>query len=342
MSRFTPRPPAGARATVPLGGSGLRVHPIGLGCMGMSQFYGAADRTESIATIHAAIDLGADFFDTSDVYGAATPVPGQPNRGFGHNERLLGEAVRGRRDEVVIGTKFSAKPGERGMTFDGRPEYVASACDASLTRLGTDRIDVYYYHRLDPGVPVEETVGAMADLVTAGKIRAIGLSHVPAEILRRAAAVAPVSALQSEYSLWERALEAEVLPVCRRLGITLVPYSPLGRAALTGKVVSGTEFDAADFRSTVPKFQRENLVRNLEPVAALREFADRRGATSGQVALAWLLAQSMDVAPIPGTKRVAYVRENLGATAVPLSADDVAELSRLFDPAAIHGGQYAS
>ncbi|HEY2057289.1 MAG TPA: aldo/keto reductase [Amycolatopsis sp.] len=329
-------------ATVPLGDSGLRVRPIGLGCMGMSQFYGDADRAESIETIRAAIDLGVDFFDTADVYGAATPVPGQPNRGFGHNERLLGEAVRSRRDEVVIGSKFSARPGGSESTFDGSPEYVRAACDASLARLGTDRIDVYYYHRLDPGVPVEETAGAMADLVTAGKVRALGLSHLPADLIRRAAAVAPISVLQSEYSLWERTIEAEVLPACRRLGITLVPYSPLGRAMLTGTIGRDTTFSGADFRSTVPKFQGDNFAHNLRPVEALRAFSEQRGCTPGQVALAWLLAQPMDVAPIPGTKRIAYARENLGATAVPLSADDVAALNVLFAPSAIRGAQYGS
>jgi aryl-alcohol dehydrogenase-like predicted oxidoreductase len=332
----------GSRATVVLGHSDMRIRPIGLGCMGMSQFYGAADPAESVRTIRAALDLGVDFLDTSDIYGAATAAPGQANLGFGHNENLLRTALAGRRDDVVLGTKFSARPTPDGVVFDGRPEYVAEACDASLRRLGTDRIDLYYYHRLDPKVPIEDTVGAMAELVVAGKVRAIGLSNVEADIIRRAAAVHPVSALQSEYSLWERGVEADVLPACRQLGITLVPYSPLGRAMLTGRITSGTSFGEADFRSTVPKFQGENFDHNLRLVEQLRKFAAEKGYTPGQVALAWLLAQPLDVAPIPGTKRIAYVRENSQATGVPLSADDVALLSAMFDPALVKGERYAT
>ena len=326
-------------AQITLGHSTIRIRPIGLGCMGMSQFYGAADREESIATIRVAIDSAVNFFDTSDIYGASRSAA--TTNGFGHNETLLGEAVRHRRDEVVLATKFSARPASGGeVAFDGRPEYVRTACDASLRRLRTDHIDLYYYHRLDPLVPVEETVGAMFELVTAGKVRAIGVSNVGADVLRRAAAVAPISALQSEYSLWERGIEAEILPACRELGITLVPYSPLGRAALTGSVGSDTRFGPADFRSTLPKFSDDNLRHNLSLVQELTRFAEARGVTAGQVALAWLLAQPHDVAPIPGTKRAAYVRENAAATAVALSADDVAALGQVFSPDRVRGGQY--
>ncbi len=328
-------------AQITLGHSTIRIRPIGLGCMGMSQFYGTADRDESIATIRVALDSAVNFFDTSDIYGAAGSAP--TGNGFGHNETLLGEGVRGRRDEVVLATKFGARPvPDGGVVFDGRPEYVRAACDASLARLRTDHVDLYYCHRLDPTVPVEETVGAMAELVTAGKVRAIGLSNIGADVLRRAAVVAPISALQSEYSLWERGIEAEVLPACRELGITLVPYSPLGRAALTGNVGSDTRFDAGDFRSTLPKFSGENLRHNLSLVEELRRFADARGVTAGQVALAWLLAQPHDVAPIPGTKRARYVRENAAATAVALSADDVAALGQVFTPGRVRGAQYGA
>jgi aryl-alcohol dehydrogenase-like predicted oxidoreductase len=332
-----------ARTT--LGHTHISIRPIGLGCMGMSQFYGDADEDESIATIHAAIDAGIDFFDTSDIYGAAGAATGQPGKGFGHNEELLGRAVRGLRDQVVLATKFGARlaPGG-GVAIDGRPEYVAEACDASLRRLGVDHIDLYYCHRLtrDPAVPIEDTVGAMADLVTAGKVRAIGLSAVGPDLLRRAAAVAPISALQSEYSLWARDVEHDVLPTCRELGITFVPYSPLGRAALAGRFTSGTSFSSDDFRATLPKFQGENFSENLRLVEGLRAFADERGHAPGQIALAWLLAQPYDIAPIPGTKRAAYARQNAAATAVPLSADDIAFLSGLFDPAGVRGGQYGA
>ncbi|MFF2167844.1 aldo/keto reductase [Streptomyces sp. NPDC058175] len=328
-------------ARVPLGRSGIDVRPIGLGCMGMSQFYGPADPAESIATIHTAIDVGIDFFDTSDIYGAADASFEQASNGFGHNEELLGHAVKGRRDDIVLATKFGARLDEAGdVVLDSRPEYVAQACDASLARLGTDHIDLYYVHRLDPSVPVEETVGAMAQLQEAGKIRAIGLSAVDSDTLRRASAVAPISALQSEYSLWERTLESDVLSTCRQLGITLVPYSPLGRAALTGRVNPAISFGDNDFRGTLPKFQSDNYASNARLVDELRDFAAERDFTPGQVALAWLLAQPHDVAPIPGTKRVKYVRENAEATTVPLSANDVATLAEMFAPERVSGGQY--
>lgn len=337
----SPAPQERARARVQLGQSGLWVHPVGLGLMGMSQFYGEADPRTSVATIREAVSLGVDFLDTSDYYGASSATPGQPVAGFGHNEGLLGQALKGLRDRVVVATKFSARPTPEGRSFfDGRPEYVKAACEASLRRLGTDRIDVYYYHRLDPEVPVEDTVGAMADLLAEGKVRALGLSEVDPDVLRRAAAVHPISALQSEYSLWERGIEAEVLPECRRLGITLVPYSPLGRGMLAGGFQRGATFGAEDFRSTLPRFQGENFEQNMHLVDALREFSANRGHTAGQVALAWLLAQPHDVVPIPGAKRTTYVRENVQATSVPLSADDMAYLGTLFDPAHVQGGRY--
>ncbi|MET9880966.1 aldo/keto reductase [Actinacidiphila glaucinigra] len=330
-------------ARTPLGASGISVRPVGMGLMGMSQFYGTATPDASVATIQEAIDLGVELFDTSDYYGASSATPGSPVAGFGHNEGLLGRALRGRRDRAVVATKFSARPTPEGRSFfDGRPEYVKAACEASLKRLDTDHIDLYYYHRLDPSVPVEDTVGAMAELVAEGKVRAIGLSEVTPEILRRAHAVHPVAALQSEYSLWERGVEAEVLPECRRLGITLVPYSPLGRGMLTGAFHRGAEFGRDDFRSTLPKFQGENFERNRRLVDALEAFAQEVGHTAGQIALAWLLAQRHDIVPIPGSKRMNYVRENFAATSVRLSADAIAHLSALFDHARVAGGRYGA
>ncbi|MEU6601334.1 aldo/keto reductase [Streptomyces flaveolus] len=337
----TTAPPPPART--PLGDSGISVRPVGLGLMGMSQFYGAVDPDTSVAVIRDAIELGVELLDTSDYYGAGSAVPGRPVAGFGHNEELLGRALRGRRDRAVVATKFSARPAPGGGSFfDGRPEYVRAACEASLRRLGTDRIDLYYYHRLDPSVPVEDTVGAMAGLVAEGKVRAIGLSEVGPEILRRAHAVHPVAALQSEYSLWERGVEAEVLPECRRLGVTLVPYSPLGRGMLTGAIGRDATFGSDDFRSTLPKFQGENLDHNRRLVDGLERFAASTGDTPGQIALAWLLARRHDIVPIPGTRRPANVRANLAATSVRLSADDVARLDALFDPARVRGGRYGN
>ena len=330
-------------ARVELGHSDLVVRPIGLGCMGMSQFYGHADDGESVATIRAALDLGVDFLDTSDIYGAANMLVGDANRGFGHNETLVGSAISGRRDNVVVATKFAVRltADGKGVLIDGHPDYVASACDASLRRLGVDAIDLYYAHRLDPTVPVEETVGAMGRLVEQGKVRAIGLSEVTADQLRRAHAAHPITALQSEYSLWERGVEAEILPVCRELGITFVPFSPLGRSILTGTVEAGTQFAPGDFRVTDPRFAAENRAANLAAVDGLKALAERKSCRPGQLALAWLLAQPFDIVPIPGTKRIEYVRENLAATNVAVSTDEIAYLGSIFAPDRIAGERYA-
>ncbi|MHC9296066.1 aldo/keto reductase [Mycobacterium sp. LTG2003] len=337
------RPGAGGAARIRLGHSDLTVRPIGLGCMGMSQFYGRADDTESANTIRAALDLGVNFLDTSDVYGASDATFGVDIRGFGHNEELIGRAIAGRRDDVVLATKFGAKLNDdrNGIVIDGRPEYVRSACDASLRRLGTDVIDLYYCHRLDKGVPIEDTAGAMSELVGAGKVRAIGFSEIGSDLIRRAHAVHPVTALQSEYSLWERGVENGVAETCRRLGITLVPYSPLGRSALTGTLKAGETFADGDFRASNPRFAPENLAVNLQPVETLIGMATEKGCRPGQLALAWLLAQPLDVVPIPGTKRVEFVRENLAATKVALSADDIAYLGKVFAPDRISGNRYA-
>ena len=328
------------RAHVSFPHAGFSVMPVGLGCMGMSQAYGEqSDESEAIVTIHRAIDLGVDFLDTADVYGAGVAA-GIVAR-FGHNEELVGRAVKGRRDDVRIATKFGLKVGpDRTVSRDGRPEYVKKACNASLRRLGVETIDLYYCHRVDTGVPVEETVGAMAELVAEGKVRALGLSEVNAETLKRAFAVHPIAALESEYSLWDRGVEQSVLPACRLLGTTLVPYSPLGRGMLTGSLAPQQSFDPTDFRSTLPKFRDENYTENLRLVDALTAFAKRRDATPAQVALAWLIAQPHDVVPIPGSRRVRYLEENVAAISVALSAEDVAELSDLFQPERVSGQRY--
>nr|WP_218588955.1 aldo/keto reductase [Pseudonocardia oceani] len=327
---------------ITLGHSDITMRPIGLGCMTMSQSYGDADRDESLATLREAIDIGVGMFDTADVYGAADAAFGAPSKGFGHNEELLGETIAGRRDEVVLATKFAVQMGAEGaVRLVGDPAYVTQACEASLRRLGTDHIDLYYCHRQDPSVPIEETVGAMGELVAQGKVRAIGHCELAVDELRRAHATHPLSALQSEYSLWERSVEdSGVVAACRELGITLVPYSPLGRAMLTGRIHRGQEFGATDFRSLLPRFCGEGLDRSIDLVEQLREFAAEKGAAPGQVALAWLLAQPLDVVPIPGTKRASYLRENSAATGIALSIDDVAHLSALFDPAGVPGGRY--
>jgi len=303
-----------------LGRTGPTVSAQGLGCMGMSFAYGTPDHDEAVATIERALDLGVTFFDTADIYG------------FGHNEELVGKALAPRRDEVAIATKFGIHldadtPGGRGVRGDA--DYVRQACDASLGRLGLDHIDLYYQHRPDVTVPIEETVGAMAELVTAGKVRHLGLSEASADTVRRAAAVHPIAALQSEWSLFSRDIEAEIVPACRELGIGLVPYSPLGRGLLTGTVSSLDELADDDFRRTQPRFQDGNLDRNLAAVAVVRAVAAAHGATPGQVALAWLAAQGDDVVPIPGTKRRRYLEQNVAALDVVLSDEDLSRLGAL-------------
>ncbi|HET9612370.1 MAG TPA: aldo/keto reductase [Acidimicrobiales bacterium] len=303
-----------------LGRTGPTVSAQGLGCMGMSFAYGTPDHDEAVATIERALEVGVTFFDTADIYG------------FGHNEELVGKALAPRRDEVVIATKFgihldAGTPGGRGVRGDA--DYVRQACDASLGRLGLDHIDLYYQHRPDVTVPIEETVGAMAELVAAGKVRHLGLSEASADTVRRAAAVHPIAALQSEWSLFSRDIEAEIVPACRALGIGLVPYSPLGRGLLTGTVSSLDELADDDFRRTQPRFQDGNLDRNLAAVAVVRAIAAAHGATPGQVALAWLAAQGDDVVPIPGTKRRRYLEENVAALDVTLSAEDLSRLDAI-------------
>jgi len=299
-----------------LGRQGLVVSAMGLGCMGMSEFYGPGDDAESLRTIHRALELGVTFLDTADVYGPYT------------NEQLVGRAIRDRRDGVVLATKFGNVRGPDGSWagINGRPEYVRQACDASLSRLGVDHVDLYYQHRVDPKVPIEETVGAMADLVRAGKVRHLGLSEAGAPTIRRAQAVHPIAALQTEYSLWTRDPEDEIIPTCRELGIGFVAYSPLGRGFLSGQIRRLEDLAPDDWRRHNPRFQGENFAKNVALVVRIEQLARAKGCTPSQLALAWVLAQGDDVVPIPGTKRVRYLEENAAAVAVRLTAAELAEI----------------
>ena len=313
-----------------LGKTGPRVSAIGLGCSGMSSDYGVPDDVESTATIQRAIDLGVTLFDTSDAYG------------LGKNEELLGKALRGRRDEVMIASKFGnmrGPNGERGIV-NGRPDYVPVACEASLKRLGVDHIDIYYQHRIDPKVPIEDTVGAMARLVEAGKVRYLGLCEAGADTIRRAHAVHPLVALETEYSLWTRDLEAEIIPLLRELGISLVPYSPLGRGFLTGSFRRRDDLIASDRRHAHPRFQEGNFEKNLDLLDPIEAIAEAKGCTLAQVALAWVLARGDDVVPIPGTKRRTYLEENVGAVDIELSEAEIARLEGSFPSGAAAGTRY--
>ena len=313
-----------------LGTEGLQVSAIGLGCMGMSQAYGPADEDESVATLRRAIELGVTFFDTANAYG------------LGHNEELVGRVLADCRDQVVLATKFGIAGRRDGrMLVDGRPEYAKTCCDESLRRLGMDTIDLYYLHRVDPNVAIEDTVGAMGELVAAGKVRYLGLSEASAATIRRAHAVHPIAALQSEWSLFNREPEETVLPTLRELGIGFVPFSPLGRGFLTGEITTPDDFAADDLRRTNPRFQGENFSRNLELVNHVTQMAADKGCTPGQLALQWLVAQGGDVAPIPGTKRRRYLEDNVGALDVTLTSDDLARLDDLMPVGAASGPRYA-
>ena len=315
-----------------LGRDGLTVSALGLGCMGMSWAYGTADEGEAIATVHRAIDLGITFLDTAEVYGPF------------ENEKLVGRAIKGRRDQVVVATKFGMKIDPQKVPpmvgLDSRPEHVKAVADASLQRLGIDHIDLFYQHRVDPEVPIEDTVGAMADLVKAGKVRFLGLSEAGVKTIRRAHKVHPIAALQSEYSIWERNVEADILPTLRELGIGFVPYSPLGRGFLTGTAKRAEAYPENDYRRQEPRFQGENYDANMRVVGAVKAIAAEKGATPGQVALAWLLAQGPDIVPIPGTKRRTYLEENVGAVAVALSRTDLDRIAKAAPSGATAGPRY--
>jgi len=313
-----------------IGKSTLEVGAIGLGCMGMSEFYGTCDVRESINTIHRALDLGVTLLDTADMYGV------------GENEKLVGKAIAGRRSGVILATKFGVIRNATGeyLGISGRPEYVKSACEASLKRLGVEVIDLYYQHRVDPDTPIEETVGAMADLVREGKVRYIGMSEAAASTIRRAQAVHPITAVETEYSLWSRDVEDEILPTCRELGIGFVPYSPLGRGFLTGQIRKFDDFAQDDFRRFLPRFQGENFVKNLVLVDYVKELALQKGCTPSQLALAWLLAQGEDIIPIPGTKRISYLEENIGAVNVQLTARDLQRINEIAPKGVAKGERY--
>ena len=312
-----------------LGKQGLEVSALGLGCMGMSQSYGVPDDAESVATIHRALELGLDFFDTAEVYGPFI------------NEELLGRALKGRRDQAVIATKFGFRI-EQGKIAgtDSRPEHIREVVEASLNRLQTDRIDLLYQHRVDPNVPIEDVAGAVSDLVRAGKVRHFGLSEAGEKTIRRSHATFPVSALQSEYSLWERNLEPQIIPTLRELGIGLVPFSPLGRGFLTGEVKRAEDYPEGDYRRSDPRFQGENYDANVRTASLVREIAEAHNAKPGQVALAWLLQKGDDIVPIPGTKRRSYLEENVAAASLKLEPEEIAQLDQALSPEAISGPRY--